>query len=168
MGLRFWAGTDPARAGQTPATAHHARNIFAEACRSRTDAAGAVVHGDPRLHERDQPAGAGQLDHAGQQFPPTRCWSICCIRRLRPAALQPSRRRTIERPGQRRCTPACSVAVRMVRHLPATVPQVSCLRTLLASGLAADVAADRHRRADLDLLPAGIRPVRRRWPFDRR
>ena len=38
--------------------------------------AGAVVHGDPRLHGRGQPAGAGTVDHAGRDPGQCACWSI--------------------------------------------------------------------------------------------
>ena len=50
----------------------------------------------------------------------------------------------------------------VVCHAPPAVPEISRARPDLAHRLAADAATHRHRRADLDLVPAGIRPVRRR------
>ena len=46
-------------------------------------------------------------------------------------------------------------------HAPPAVPEISRAGPALAHRLAADAAADRDRRADLDVVPAGIRPVRR-------
>ena len=123
---------------------------------------GAVVHGDPRLHERDQPPGAGALDHAGCDPRQRAAGLHPAVRRVRPAAARPVRRGAGNLHRQFRHVPGC----RMVCHVPPAVPEVSRVRPFLADRLAADVAAARHRRADLALLPARIRPVRRRRPID--
>ena len=62
--------------GQAPATAHLAQQYLLGLAWGI--AAGAVVHGDPRLHERGQPAGADPVDHAGRDPGQCACWSICC------------------------------------------------------------------------------------------
>ncbi len=63
---------------------------------------------------------------------------------------RPVRRGAGDLHRQSRHVPGC----RMVCHVSPAVPEVSRVRPFLAHRLAADVAADRHRRADLALLPA--------------
>ena len=51
-------------------------------------------------------------------------------------------------------------------YAPPAVPEIPCAGPHLAHRLGVDAATDPDRRADLDLIPAGIRPVRRRRAVD--
>ena len=98
---------------------------------------GLVVHRAARLHGRGQPAGAGALDHACRDS--GQCAARLCadLRRVRPAAARPARRRPRDHDRQPRhvrrrdlgllCAPA--------------VPQISRARPLLAPDWRADAAS---------------------------
>ena len=67
---------DPADAGSVAGRRPPGAGIPARA--DLEHPARAVVSGDPRLHERGQPAGADPVDHAGRDPGQRACWSICC------------------------------------------------------------------------------------------
>ena len=129
--------------GQAPAAAHLAqRYLFGLVWGV---APGAVVHGDPRLHGRGQPAGAGAVDHPGRD-PGQRIAGLSADPwRMGPAAAGAVRRRACHHDGQFRHVARGSV----VCHAAPAVPEISRARTRLAHRLAIDAAARRHRRADL-------------------
>ena len=148
MVLRFWAKKSWPMLGQAPMTAHLAQEYLA---RSGLDhPACPLVPGDPRLHERDQPAGTDPVDHAGRD--PDQCAAglSLAVWRVRPAAARPVRRGAGDLHRQSRHVPGG----RVVRRVPPAVREVSRVRRFLAHRLETDVATHRHRFADLALLPA--------------
>ena len=102
------------------------------------------------------------MDHAGRD--PGQCAAGLspAVWRVRHAAARPVRRRAGDLHRQSRHVPGGAVVCRV----PPAVPEISRARPFLAHRLAADAATHRHRRTDLDLLPARIRPVRRCRPLD--
>ena len=104
----------------------------------------------------------GALDHACGD--PGECAARLCadLRRVRPAAARSARRRPCDHDRQHRHVRRGDLGV---LRAPA-VPQISRARPLVARGLDADAPADRRRRADVRLVPARIRRVRRRRATD--
>ena len=123
---------------------------------------GLVLHGAAQLHGRGEPAGAGALDHACRD--PGECAARLCadLRGVRAAAPRAARRRPCDHDRQHRHVRRGGLGL---LRAPA-VPQVSRARPLVARRLDADAPVDRRRRADVGIVPARIRRVRRRRATD--
>ncbi len=156
----LYGEADPVDAG--PGAGHRAAGAGISAGSGLGHCAGAVVSRHPRLHGRGQPAGAGIVDHAGGDPGQCRAGLSADPRRMGTAAAGIVRRRPRHHDDQFRHVPGGAV----VCAQPPAVPEISRAGPHLAHRLDADAAADRDRRADLDLVPAGIRPVFRRGPAD--
>jgi hypothetical protein len=102
----------------------------------------------------------GRSRDCGSRWPrsrPMRCWSISDPWRVGIAAAGTVRRRPCHHHRQ-----FGMFLAGLWFAMPPAVQEISRARPHLAHRLGADAATDRHRRADLDRVPAGIRPVRRR------